>query len=48
MGGSSIAYDPRTKTTKTISITANTSDRFKNGSLVIGKDGNVYGTVKLV
>ncbi|WP_053368139.1 WD40 repeat domain-containing protein [Bacillus sp. FJAT-27245] len=44
--GNLFAYDPRTKTTKIISITANTSGRFKNGSLVIGKDGNVYGTVE--
>lgn len=44
--GNLFAFDPRTKTTKTISITATTSGRFKNGSLVIGKDGNVYGTVE--
>lgn len=44
--GNLFAYDPKTKSTKTINITPTTSGRFKNGNLVIGKDGMIYGTVE--
>jgi streptogramin lyase len=44
--GNLFAYDPNTKGMKTINITPTTSGRFKNGALVIGKDGMVYGTVE--
>lgn len=44
--GHFFSYDPQTKKTKTVNIVKNTSGRFNNGSLVIGNDGLIYGTVE--
>lgn len=44
--GNFFAYDPQTKKTQTVNIVKNTSGRFNNGSLVIGNDGLIYGTVE--
>ena len=44
--GNFFAYDPQTKKTQTINIVKNTSGRFENGSLAIGNDGYIYGTVE--
>ena len=44
--GNFFSYDPFTRKTATVNIVKNTSGRFENGSLVVGNDGYVYGTVE--
>ncbi|WP_419393346.1 hypothetical protein [Cytobacillus praedii] len=44
--GNFFSYDPQTKKTQTVNIVKNTSGRFNNGTLVIGNDGLIYGTVE--
>ncbi|QED49649.1 WD40 repeat domain-containing protein [Cytobacillus dafuensis] len=44
--GNFFAYDPQTKKTQSVNVVKNTSGRFRNGSLVIGNDKYIYGTVE--
>ncbi|MFO1444371.1 hypothetical protein KDN24_14420 [Bacillus sp. Bva_UNVM-123] len=44
--GNFFAYDPHTKKTQSVNVVKNTSGRFQNGSLVIGNDKYIYGTVE--
>ncbi|MEH7522569.1 WD40 repeat domain-containing protein [Bacillus sp. JJ1503] len=44
--GNFFAYDPHKKKTQTVNVVKNTSGRFRNGTLVIGNDQYIYGTVE--
>ncbi|WP_313892639.1 hypothetical protein [Psychrobacillus sp.] len=44
--GSAFVYNPKTKKMQSISVVARTSGQIKNGSIVDGKDGYMYGTIE--
>lgn len=44
--GTVFMYNPNTKITKSISVVSRTSGQIRNGSLIDGKDGFMYGTIE--
>ncbi|TFD97095.1 hypothetical protein [Jeotgalibacillus sp. R-1-5s-1] len=46
--GNLFSYNPQNKQTKTLNIVSATSGRFKNGNVVVGSDGMIYGNVEKV
>lgn len=44
--GNFFSYDPHTRKTQSVNVVKNTSGRFNNGTLVIGNDKYIYGTVE--